>query len=189
MPEETVIVGDASGRFLCRGGDNSQYIHADMHCFGAVALVFARDKNNTHGTSWFQRIAANYILQLPHLSLQICCIWRLNARDIALYHFFLILWIFFDTSFLAFCDWPDIGEIQFHVRLSTGVIPFGPQLKAVGVVVNESLECSWLTARVEGQHGILDSEGLLSDIKDQVHCFYEMWTFKWLFWFLRYPFS
>ncbi|XVF11506.1 hypothetical protein REPUB_Repub08aG0033400 [Reevesia pubescens] len=49
MPEETVIVGDASSRFLCRSGHNSQNYHADQFFFDVVALVFARDKNKPHG--------------------------------------------------------------------------------------------------------------------------------------------
>ncbi|KAG8652684.1 F-box/LRR-repeat protein At5g63520 [Manihot esculenta] len=60
----------------------------------------------------------------------------------------------------------DIGEIQFHVTLSTGVMPFGPHLQAVCVIAKDT-ECSWLTARLQGQYDILDAEGLLVDINDQ----------------------
>ncbi|KAJ9163911.1 hypothetical protein P3X46_023533 [Hevea brasiliensis] len=107
MNEETVIVGDATGCFLCRRADDSQNDHADTN-LDAVALVFARDKNKSDG----------------------------------------------------------IGEIQFHVTLSTGVMPFGPQLQAVCVIAKDT-ECSWLTARLQGQYEILDGEGLLGDISDQ----------------------
>lgn len=50
MNEETVIVGDASGCFLYRSADSSRDNHADMN-LDAVALVFARDKHKSDGTS------------------------------------------------------------------------------------------------------------------------------------------
>ncbi|XWS60247.1 hypothetical protein CRYUN_Cryun07bG0019700 [Craigia yunnanensis] len=109
MPEETVIVGDASSRFLCRNGHNSQNYNADLYFLDAVALVFARDKDKPHG----------------------------------------------------------IGETRFHATLSTGVIPFGPELKAVSVTAKGS-ECSWLIACMNGYHQILDSQRLLDDISDEM---------------------
>ncbi|KDP22600.1 hypothetical protein JCGZ_26431 [Jatropha curcas] len=109
MDEETVIVGNANGRFLCSSADNTRNNHSDTYYLDAVALVFAKDKHKS----------------------------------------------------------ADIGETQFHVTLSTGVIPFGPQLQAVCVIAKDS-ERSWLTARMEGQPEILYGEGLLVDIKDQL---------------------
>ena len=72
MPEETVIVGDASSRFLCRSGHNSQNYNADLYFFDAVALVFARDKDKPHGTSFFTSSSKwieipSYILALAHI--------------------------------------------------------------------------------------------------------------------------
>lgn len=52
--------------------------------------------------------------------------------------------------------------------MSTGVIPFGPELKAVEVAVKGS-ECSWLAASMEGYHQIIDSQSLLDDINDEVN--------------------
>ncbi|GMY15141.1 F-box/LRR-repeat protein At5g63520-like [Fagus crenata] len=106
MPEETAIVGDASGCFLFRSGDGSHNYNGDLYSFDAVALVFARDREKSHG----------------------------------------------------------IGETQFHVTLSTGVMPFGPQLTAQSVRVKGS-EC-WLSASIEGCHEILDGQDLLDDIND-----------------------
>ncbi|XP_022770579.1 F-box/LRR-repeat protein At5g63520-like [Durio zibethinus] len=109
MPEETVIVGDASSRFLCRSGHYSQDYDADQYFFDAVALVFARNKDKPHG----------------------------------------------------------IGETRFHATLSTGVMPFGPELKAISVTA-KGTECSWLTASIDGYHQILDSQRLLDDISDEM---------------------
>lgn len=50
-------------------------------------------------------------------------------------------------------------------------MPFGPHLQAVCVIAKDT-ECSWLTARLQGQYDILDAEGLLVDINDQVDCFF-----------------
>lgn len=50
LAAETVIVGDASGCFLCSSGDNSINYSRDLYFFDAVALVFARDRENSHGT-------------------------------------------------------------------------------------------------------------------------------------------
>ncbi|KAJ0111310.1 hypothetical protein Patl1_01242 [Pistacia atlantica] len=77
---------------------------------------------------------------------------------------------FFDAVALVFArDKSDAfkGEIKFHLALSIGVLPFGPKLKAVSVRIHNS-DCSWLTARMEGYQEILDSEGLLEDINDQI---------------------
>ncbi|KAK8652229.1 hypothetical protein V6N13_061250 [Hibiscus sabdariffa] len=73
MPEETVIVGDACSRLICKSGHNSQAYNSDLYFFDAVALIFAKDKNKPHG----------------------------------------------------------IGETQFRSTLSTGVMPFGPELRAI----------------------------------------------------------
>lgn len=62
MNEETVIVGDASGCFLYRSADSSRDNHADMN-LDAVALVFARDKHKSDGTSWFLCIQSNNIIK------------------------------------------------------------------------------------------------------------------------------
>ncbi|KAJ6977788.1 hypothetical protein NC653_029628 [Populus alba x Populus x berolinensis] len=57
-----------------------------------------------------------------------------------------------------------LGEIQFHVTKSTGVLPFGPKLKAVCVVPNDS-ESSCVFARLEGQNGIMAAGAILNEIK------------------------
>lgn len=49
MDEETVIVGDASGCFLFKYGDNSTSYSRELYSFDAVGLVFARDKDKSHG--------------------------------------------------------------------------------------------------------------------------------------------
>ncbi|KAB5525158.1 hypothetical protein DKX38_022907 [Salix brachista] len=38
-----------------------------------------------------------------------------------------------------------IGEIQFHITMSKGVMPFGPKLEAASVLLKDS-ECSWISA-------------------------------------------
>ncbi|EXB25253.1 F-box/LRR-repeat protein [Morus notabilis] len=49
MPEETVIVGDERGRFLYRTANESRNFCGSAKFFtDAVALTFARDRNNTH---------------------------------------------------------------------------------------------------------------------------------------------
>lgn len=52
MPEETVIVGEASSRFVCKTARNSEEYNPDLYFFDAVALVFAKDKNKPPGTSF-----------------------------------------------------------------------------------------------------------------------------------------
>ncbi|XP_015578702.1 F-box/LRR-repeat protein At5g63520 isoform X2 [Ricinus communis] len=108
LNEETVMVGDASGCFLCRSVDNSHNNYGDMYLLDAVALVFSKDKHKSH----------------------------------------------------------DIGETQFHITLSTGLMPFGPQLQAICVIARGT-DNSWLSARMEGQYDVLNGEGLLTDINDQ----------------------
>ncbi|CAK7336745.1 unnamed protein product [Dovyalis caffra] len=106
MPEETVIVGDASADFIFRNGDNSLNHLAHSCHFQAVALVFARDRYKPE------------------------------------------------------------GEIQFHVTMSKGVMPFGPKLEAVWVL-QKDLEHSWLSAKLEGQDGIVAAGEIVNDIKQQ----------------------
>ncbi|KAB2038272.1 hypothetical protein ERO13_D03G113600v2 [Gossypium hirsutum] len=109
MPEETVIVGEASSRFVCKTARNSEEYNPDLYFFDALALVFAKDKNKP----------------------------------------------------------PGIGETRFHATLSTGVMPFGPELKAISVTA-KGTECSWLTASMNGYHQILDSQRLLDDISEEM---------------------
>ncbi|OMO84147.1 hypothetical protein CCACVL1_10976 [Corchorus capsularis] len=109
IPEETVIVGDANSRFLCRNGKHSQNYSADEYNFDAVALVFARDKDKPH----------------------------------------------------------DMGETRFHVALATGVMPFGPELRAMSVTSSGS-DYSWLTASINGFDDILDCQRLLVDISEEM---------------------
>ncbi|KAL5858814.1 hypothetical protein ACOSQ4_000110 [Xanthoceras sorbifolium] len=109
MATETVVVGDASGSFLFKSGDNSLNYVGSSYSFDAVALVFAKDKSSSNGR----------------------------------------------------------GKFQFHVTLSTGILPFGPPLKVASVSVTKA-NCSRLTARVEGLPGILDSWGLLEDIHGEI---------------------
>lgn len=108
MPEETVIVGDASANFIFRNGDNSLNHLAHTCYFQAVALVFARDRYKPEG----------------------------------------------------------IGEIQFHVTMSKGVMPFGPTLEAASVLQKDS-ECSWISAKLKGQNGIVAAGEILNDLKQQ----------------------
>ncbi|KAJ6410438.1 hypothetical protein OIU84_007229 [Salix udensis] len=109
MPEETVMVGDASTSFIFRNGDSS-LIHLAHTCyFQVVALVFAMD--------------------------------RYKPEE-------------------------GIGEIQFHVTMSKGVTPFGPKLEAASVLLKDS-ECSWISAKLEGQNGIVAAGEILNDLKQQ----------------------
>ncbi|XVE54470.1 hypothetical protein DITRI_Ditri03aG0083800 [Diplodiscus trichospermus] len=69
----------------------------------------------------------------------------------------------------SICSWffLDLGEIRFLATLSRGVIPFGPELKAVSVTAKGS-KYSWLSVSVKGYHQILDSQRLLDDIRDEI---------------------
>ncbi|KAL6996932.1 hypothetical protein U1Q18_007055 [Sarracenia purpurea var. burkii] len=61
-----------------------------------------------------------------------------------------------------------IGEIEFHITSSIGLLPVGPTFKAVSVRERRK-ECStWLTARREELHDILDGETLLNDITEEI---------------------
>ncbi|KAF5730961.1 hypothetical protein HS088_TW19G00564 [Tripterygium wilfordii] len=105
MPDEIAIVGDGSGSFLCRNWNNSP---SCSYWIGAVALVFAKDKQNSPGAG--------------------------------------------------------IGDVQFNVACSTGVIPFGPQLQAASV--EKGSNTSRLTFTMEGHNQILNAEELVDDILD-----------------------
>ncbi|PSS07659.1 F-box/LRR-repeat protein [Actinidia chinensis var. chinensis] len=63
-----------------------------------------------------------------------------------------------------------IGEIGFHVALSSGLSPIGPVFKAAAVKERRDLNDSstWLTARREEHHDILDGQTMLSDISDEI---------------------
>nr|DAD30523.1 TPA_asm: hypothetical protein HUJ06_009374 [Nelumbo nucifera] len=64
-----------------------------------------------------------------------------------------------------------LGEIQFHLALSTGVSPVGPTYKGASVRVNKGKEsaCStWLTARREGFVEKFDGQRILHDIDDEM---------------------
>ncbi|GMP34168.1 hypothetical protein CsSME_00007153 [Camellia sinensis var. sinensis] len=61
-----------------------------------------------------------------------------------------------------------IGDIEFHCVLSTGMLPIGPTFKAVAVRESRE-ECStWLTARREELHDILDGETMINDINHEL---------------------
>lgn len=50
MPKETVIVGDEKARFLYKSRDESRNFCSSAKYFtDAVALTFAKDRNNGHG--------------------------------------------------------------------------------------------------------------------------------------------
>ncbi|KAG8496523.1 hypothetical protein CXB51_007640 [Gossypium anomalum] len=129
MPEETVIVGEASSRFVCKTARNSEEYNPDLYFFDAVALVFAKDKNKPPVLACF-----NLVVLLIHSDIEF---------------------------------WYGIGETRFHATLSTGVMPFGPELKAISVTA-KGTECSWLTASMNGYHQILDSQRLLDDISEEM---------------------
>ncbi|KAH7866807.1 hypothetical protein Vadar_025261 [Vaccinium darrowii] len=63
-----------------------------------------------------------------------------------------------------------IGDIDFHVTLSTGVSPIGPKFKAVAVKERRHYEdCStWLTARREELRDVLDGQTMLDDVNDEM---------------------
>lgn len=63
-----------------------------------------------------------------------------------------------------------IGDIDFNVTLSTGVSPIGPKFKAAAVKERRhSEDCStWLTARREELHDVLDGQTMLEDIYDEM---------------------
>ncbi|KAA8542099.1 hypothetical protein F0562_023251 [Nyssa sinensis] len=61
-----------------------------------------------------------------------------------------------------------IGETQFHVALSTGLSPIGLTHKAVSVREKQDGCSTWLTARREGLHDILDGESMLNYINDEI---------------------
>ncbi|KAG8379445.1 hypothetical protein BUALT_Bualt07G0089300 [Buddleja alternifolia] len=60
----------------------------------------------------------------------------------------------------------DVGETQFHVRLSNGISPIGNIYKAVSVKSNRS--STWLTASRETLREHLDGQALLEDIYDEL---------------------
>ncbi|XP_030542780.1 F-box/LRR-repeat protein At5g63520-like isoform X2 [Rhodamnia argentea] len=61
---------------------------------------------------------------------------------------------------------PGLGDIKFHVALSDGLSTIGPRHRAASVKVDDC--CTLLTARREGQEEILDGEGILNDIRDEL---------------------
>ncbi|KAL3733039.1 hypothetical protein ACJRO7_022546 [Eucalyptus globulus] len=61
---------------------------------------------------------------------------------------------------------PGLGDIKFHVAVSDGLSAIGPRHRAASVKVGDC--CTLLTARREGQEEILDGEGILNDIRDEL---------------------
>ncbi|GLT30852.1 hypothetical protein SLA2020_056350 [Shorea laevis] len=61
-----------------------------------------------------------------------------------------------------------IGDIQFHVALSDGVLAIGQSYKAASVRVNDSEGSTWLTARRERQKDVLDGQQLLDDVNAEL---------------------
>ncbi|KAL0318878.1 UNVERIFIED_CONTAM: F-box/LRR-repeat protein [Sesamum angustifolium] len=59
-----------------------------------------------------------------------------------------------------------IGEIKFHVMLSTGISPLGNMYKAVSVKSNEN--STWLTASRETVREHLDGQAILEDIYEEI---------------------
>ncbi|XP_021287101.1 F-box/LRR-repeat protein At5g63520 [Herrania umbratica] len=57
-----------------------------------------------------------------------------------------------------------VEDIEFHFALSNGVSAIGPRLKAASVKVSNSESVTWLTAKREGQHEVLDGQRMLDDI-------------------------
>ncbi|XP_061359103.1 F-box/LRR-repeat protein At5g63520 isoform X2 [Gastrolobium bilobum] len=58
------------------------------------------------------------------------------------------------------------GNIQFHVALSNGVSAVGVRYKTASVISKNTDSSTWLTARREGQHEVLDGQSILLDIND-----------------------
>ncbi|CAN1175246.1 F-box/LRR-repeat protein At5g63520, partial [Linum perenne] len=98
MPEETVIVGDTSSRFMCRRTSAEE---GDS----VVALVFARDR----------------------------------------------------------CRKPGVGEIEFHMALSEGIMPFGPILETVSVV-RVCFHYSSILAGIKGTEQFIHGQGLVENM-------------------------
>ncbi|RDX96941.1 F-box/LRR-repeat protein [Mucuna pruriens] len=59
-----------------------------------------------------------------------------------------------------------LGTIRFHVALSNGVSAVGPIYKAASVRPSNTDCSTWLTARREGQQGLLDGQSILLDINN-----------------------
>jgi hypothetical protein len=55
--------------------------------------------------------------------------------------------------------------------MSKGVMPFGPTLEAASVLQKDS-ECSWISAKLKGQNGIVAAGEILNDLKQQVFFFF-----------------
>ncbi|XP_052181795.1 F-box/LRR-repeat protein At5g63520 isoform X2 [Diospyros lotus] len=111
MPLDTFIVGDECCRFRYRcQGDFGHTTQTGTRSSVAVALLFLRDRNKSHG----------------------------------------------------------IGDIEFHFALSTGLSPLGPKFKAATVRERRKESLTWLTARREQSHVILDGQTMLDDINDEL---------------------
>lgn len=58
--------------------------------------------------------------------------------------------------------------------MSNGVSVVGPIHKAVSVRANNPDRTTWLTAKREGQFEILDGQTMLTEINDEVHCYFQI---------------
>ncbi|KAK1357958.1 F-box/LRR-repeat protein [Heracleum sosnowskyi] len=65
-------------------------------------------------------------------------------------------------------DKPGMGNIQFHVALSTGMSPIGPSYKTVSVREIRGKGTTWLTAKSEGDIQELDGQTILNQIYDEM---------------------
>ncbi|XP_047341731.1 F-box/LRR-repeat protein At5g63520 [Impatiens glandulifera] len=66
-----------------------------------------------------------------------------------------------------------IGEIEFHVSLSTGLSAVGPMYTAVSVKERCKVCSTWLTARREGDAELLDGCRMICDTNDEIGEFNE----------------
>lgn len=59
------------------------------------------------------------------------------------------------------------GKIEFHVNISDGIIPFGPELRVVSASAKRT-NSTWITAVIEEHPGLVHSWGLLDDITEEI---------------------
>ncbi|KAI9079772.1 hypothetical protein K1719_038393 [Acacia pycnantha] len=77
-----------------------------------------------------------------------------------------------DAVALVFADdrdkSPDVGDIDFHLVLAEGLMPFGPSFEVIAAGMNPSQEWSVFSARMQGSHVALSSNTVFETVLETV---------------------
>lgn len=149
MPDKTAIVGDASASFMYTRRNETRNYSSDLFYIAGAALVFVKDQHKPDCMSLMSLSTHIYTQTHTHI----------------LSYIFLIRSSGFNKSSILCAD---MGEIEFHVTLSPGLMPFGPQIKTISSYETPT-HSSWISAVMSEFEGVfIDSHTILRELQSQV---------------------